>query len=517
LSDLAQEGVMPATVTLTATQGKLLGKQFVFEQRTTCIIGRSNDCHPRIPNDEDHRTVSRHHCLLDINPPDIRVRDFGSRNGTYVNGQKIGQRTDKQAPEEAARLTFPEHDLHDGDLIQLGDTVFQVSVYMPAVCFGCGDTIPEGQRTQCQEGPDLYVCTTCRFEVGTWSQILPPPKPLECVQCGRDVQAEIGSFRRGDFLCTECRANPAQGTQELLDRARAGEPALRALQGFRIEREVGRGGMGAVYLLRHDATGERIALKVMLPRVAVDKQARAMFLREVENTQALNHPNVVRLRDSGCSRGAFFFTLEYCEGGSLERLRKERGGKLPVDEACALILQALDGLEYSHHAELPYVRLNDGTVGRGRGLVHRDLSPDNLLLSGSGHERRVKIADYGLAKAFDLAGLIGQTCTGARAGKPFFMPRQQVVNFKYARPEVDVWALAACLYCLLTGATPRDFPSGQDRFHVVLQTSAIPVRQRDASIPSKLAEVLDLALVDKPDIIFKSAADLKLALQAAVG
>jgi len=98
---------MPAKVILTIIEGSLKGQEFVIDSRTTCIMGRAKDCHPQIPDDEHHRTISRYHCLLDINPPDIRVRDFGSLNGTYVNGKKIGQRQVNQTPEEGAKLKFP--------------------------------------------------------------------------------------------------------------------------------------------------------------------------------------------------------------------------------------------------------------------------------------------------------------------------------------------------------------------------------------------------------------------------
>src|SRR5688572_28071350 len=108
---------MPAKVTLTIIEGELSGREFDFDDRTTCIIGRGGDCNPRIPDDEPHQTISRHHCLLDINPPDIRVRDFGSLNGTYVNGRKIGQRDSTQTPLQAAEVRFPEYDLRHGDAI----------------------------------------------------------------------------------------------------------------------------------------------------------------------------------------------------------------------------------------------------------------------------------------------------------------------------------------------------------------------------------------------------------------
>jgi serine/threonine protein kinase len=274
--------------------------------------------------------------------------------------------------------------------------------------------------------------------------------------------------------------------------------------------------MGAVYLARHASTGEEVALKVMLPRVALDERAREMFLRETANTQALKHPHVVELRDAGCWQGIFFFTLEFCAGGSVSRLMQDRGGTLPIAEAGAILLQVLDGLDYAHGADIPHVQRADYSIGRGRGLVHRDLKPANIFLGTSGGGRVAKVGDYGLAKAFDLAGLSGQTATGAVAGTLGFMPRQQVVNFKYAKPEVDVWAAAASLYHMLTGCYPRDFPPGMDRCKAVLRTSAVPIRRRVASIPKRLAEVIDLALVDKPRIHFQTAAAFKQALEGVL-
>jgi serine/threonine protein kinase len=124
----------------------------------------------------------------------------------------------------------------------------------------------------------------------------------------------------------------------------------------------------------------------------------------------------------------------------------------------------------------------------------------------------VKLADFGLAKAFDQAGLSGLTRTGTAAGKPYFMPYQQVVNFLHARPAVDVWALAACLYHLLTGVYPRDFDGGQDPWQVVLQTDPVPLQRRRPDVPRPLAEVVDAALRDRPEIGFATVADLRRAL-----
>ncbi|MFB6506031.1 MULTISPECIES: protein kinase [unclassified Streptomyces] len=448
----------PAAVTLSLVKGRLDPAEYVFDERTTCVLGRSKDCSPRLPNDDHHSTVSRHHCLLDINPPDIRIRDFGSLNGTYVNGRKIGQREKHQTPEEGAARVFPEYDLVDGDEIRLGDTVLRVGVRV--------------------------------------SRTLSLP---ECAKCGRPVGGGTG-HRSGDHLCEDCRSEPSAAIRHLLDLAHSGRRELAPIAGYTVLRELGRGGMGAVYLARHESAGKEVALKVMLPKVAANADARARFLREAELTGALRHPNVAALYDSGFADGMFYLTTEFCAGGSLDRLLRRSGGRLPVAEAVRFAVQVLEGLEHAH----------------GQGVVHRDLSPSNVLLhENADGSTTAKVCDFGIAKAFDGAGLSGLTRTGATAGKPHFMPRQQVVNFKKAPPAVDVWALAACLYQLLTGHTPRDFPRDKDPWQVVLQSPAVPIRRREPGVPADLAAVVDEALREQPEIGFRSAADLREALLSA--
>ena len=125
----------------------------------------------------------------------------------------------------------------------------------------------------------------------------------------------------------------------------------------------------------------------------------------------------------------------------------------------------------------------------------------------------VKLGDYGLAKAFDETGLSGGTRTGDVAGTPAFMCRSQVIDYKRAGTVVDVWALAASLYNILTGKIPRDFPKGMDPWLAVLECDPVPILQRNPSIPPCLAEVIDRALVEEPEIPFKSAAEFKRALE----
>ncbi|MDY6806917.1 MAG: protein kinase [Cyanobacteriota bacterium] len=460
---------MSAKVTLTVTQGSLKGHQFIFEDRTTCLIGRSSDCQLKLPNDELHRTISRYHCLLDINPPDIRVRDFGSKNGTYINDKKIGQRPIDRTAKEAAKMTFTEHDLKEGDEIKIGQTVFEVSI----------EGVREGDKS------DFTIFPTRSSNTGE-----------------TEVDRSPTNFKKPDFQ---------EVIKNLIQQAKRGELNLLSLRDYTILKVLGQGKSSEVYLALDDRSGELVAIKMMLPQVIVSPRAREEFMREAENTKTLNHPNIVKLKDEGYFNGTFFFTLEYCHGGSVLDLMKQRGGKLSCDEAVPIILQALDGLEYAHNAEIPYFKNEDGTLVKSRGLVHGHIKPDNIFLANVSGSPQVKIADYGLAKAFDLAGLSGQTMSGDTAGVPIFVPRQQVISFNYSKPEIDVWAMAATAYNMLTGTYPRDF-ANKDPFLVVLQTNTVPIREREPSIPKEIAEVIDLALRDTPEIYFKTAAEFKLAL-----
>ncbi|MBE9234266.1 protein kinase [Cuspidothrix issatschenkoi LEGE 03284] len=448
---------MQSTITLTITTGKLSGKQYMFDSRTTCLIGRNDDCYLSIPDEFDKR-VSRYHCLLDINPPEIRIRDLGSLNGTYINNTKIGGRQSHQKAEEAAKLNFPEYDLQHGDHITVGDTVLKITTEI---------------KQAVNQPPDIK---TPRF-------VTPEPKR---------------KTKLFDVI------------QKLIKLAIGGERNLKALLNYQIIKSIGKGGFGEVYLAQHSQTGKFVALKVMLPEIAEDDQSVQMFLREIENLKALKHQNVVKFFDYGYAENLFFLVMEYYEGGNVDNLMQQLGGKLPVDMALGIILQVLDGLIYTHNAEIPYVKLVDGGYKPGKGLVHRDLKPSNIFLSNIDGKLVAKIGDYGLAKSFDLAGLSGQTLTKSIGGTPGFIPRQQVLKYRESQPAVDVWASAACLYNMLTGYVPRNFT--KDPFMDILENDPVPILQRNGNIPKKLAEVIDLALIEKPQIYFDSAEKFKKAL-----
>jgi len=236
--------------------GAMKGKAFVFEEHDTFIFGRAADCHARLP--EDDTLVSRHHFLVEVNPPAARLRDLGSLNGTQVNGQKIGGRNKGETPEQGAKRRHPEIDLQDGDQLRVGHTVLQVKT----------ETSPSA-------GP----------------------------ACSERVREEMAR------LIFDLNAADSPEARQIVEQQ---------VGGYIIEKELGRGGFGAVYRARRTTDQQRVAVKVMLPRAAVDQTSVDRFLREIRSTAALRHPHIVSVLDAGSSEGIFYFVMEYCAGRSLD-------------------------------------------------------------------------------------------------------------------------------------------------------------------------------------------------------
>jgi serine/threonine protein kinase len=284
------------------------------------------------------------------------------------------------------------------------------------------------------------------------------------------------------------------------------------LSPWRIGDELGRGGMGVVYSAADRDSGEDRAIKV-ISSVAPDDARDALFRRELKICESLAHRNIVRSYASGQADKFYFLVTELCAGGSVARAVKSHG-VFTVDQAMKMIFDVLAGLEYVHSVPVTST-IASGESAQVVGLVHRDVKPANILIRTGAGDRVYVVADFGLAKAFRLAGMSGVTTkAGTQAGTPDFMCRQQVGNYKYSKPEVDVWAAAATLYYALTGCLPRDFPPGQNPWSVVTGTQPVSIAKRGRTVPERLARVIDEALVDRPGIRYQTAAEFRAALEA---
>ena len=494
---------MLGKIRLETINGPMQGRQFIFDEHDTFLLGRLDDCHACLPDDP---AVSRHHFILEINPPDARIRDLGSCNGTYVNGTKYGGREKGETPEEGARRRYPEVDLKEGDQIMVGDTTLKVSIEMPAVCCQCGGSIADKDLAKCAWIGKTFICVSCKRKLTPSLKPANRLEPVRCQKCGKDVSAEVGKARRGDYICQsgqkKAEADPAQLLNQILEQGakERGKDALLAIEGYEIERKIGIGGMGAVYLARQKKGGQRVAVKIMLSKVAVDERSCEQFRREMDLIRGLHHPNIVEFIDHGSAGSVFYFVMEYCDGGRGGDLMTHNGRNVPLDLAAPIMLQSLEGLAHAHMKD----------------LVHRDIKPCNILLCGSGRKVAAKVADFGLAKNFQKAGLSGMTMTGSYAGTPVFMPREQLINFKYAKPVSDVWSIGATFYNMLTGQLPRELRRGQDPVEAVLQGCIVPIRTRDSSIPVRLADVIDRAVANEPAQRFQDAEEIRKALKKAL-
>lgn len=202
---------------------------------------------------------------------------------------------------------------------------------------------------------------------------------------------------------------------------------------YRLERELGRGGMATVYLardLRHDRP---VALKVFRSELSAS-MGTERFLREIRLTARLDHPHILPLLDSGTAGGALFYAMPYVEGESL-RERLEREKQLPLEDVLRIVRQVTDALDHAHR----------------QGIVHRDIKPENILL-GTGHAR---LADFGIARAVDAAG--GETLTGAGLGigTPTYMSPEQASGDREVDARADVYSLACVVYEMLAGQPPH--------------------------------------------------------------
>lgn len=260
---------------------------------------------------------------------------------------------------------------------------------------------------------------------------------------------------------------------------------------FVIERPLGSGGMGAVYLARDNTLAEQVAVKVIAGLAMLDPGATDRFRREASAARRISHPNVVRLHDIGEEKGLLFLSMEYVAGPSLAELL-DRHGQLPLPQVRHIAAQICDGLAAAH----------------AQGIVHRDLKPGNVLLDD---QQRVKLIDFGLAR---LPNLEGMTATGMIMGTPEYMAPEQIKSGA-VDPRSDVYALGALLFHCLAGRPPF---TGETPIAVSLaqMIEAPPaLRSLRPDLPEAWEQFVMIALAKDPSQRYASAHDMRGALPPA--
>ena len=259
---------------------------------------------------------------------------------------------------------------------------------------------------------------------------------------------------------------------------------------YRIERELGQGGMATVYLahdLKHD---RKVAIKVLRPELAAVIGAER-FVVEIKTTAALQHPHILPLFDSGQADGFLYYVMPYIEGETL-RAKLDREHQLGIEEAVRITAQVADALDYAHR----------------HGVIHRDIKPENILL----HDGRPMVADFGIALALSAAAGGRMTETGMSLGTPHYMSPEQATAEKEITGRSDIYSLGSVLYEMLTGNPPHVGATAQQIIMKIIAEPVQPVTAYRRSVPANVAAAVARAVEKLPADRFASAAEFAKAL-----
>jgi TolB-like protein/tRNA A-37 threonylcarbamoyl transferase component Bud32 len=261
---------------------------------------------------------------------------------------------------------------------------------------------------------------------------------------------------------------------------------------YRIERELGQGGMATVYLAEDLKHHRKVAVKVLRPELAATLGPER-FAREIQVAARLQHPHILGVLDSGEADGFFYYVMPYVEGETL-RDRLTRAGELPVPETVRLLSEITEALAVAHKA----------------GVVHRDIKPENVLLSG----RHALVMDFGVAKAVtEASGRQQLTTAGVALGTPAYMAPEQASADPQMDGRVDIYALGVLGYEMLTGHTPFPGLTPQQTLAAHMTQTPAPVGQQRAGLSQALEGVVMKCLAKRPADRFQTADELAVLLE----
>ncbi|OAI57915.1 hypothetical protein AYO47_00035 [Planctomyces sp. SCGC AG-212-M04] len=369
----------------------------------------------------------------------------------------------------------------------------------------CSITIGRGAECQLRFETDPEISRFhCRLEVN--------PPFCRMTDLGSRNGTYVNESRASESLLNNgdvFRCGRTRISLEVIDAAGCDETLIKpmspdfevpdVLAGYSIVREIGRGGMGRVLLAKHRSTGRPAAIKILIPEFAAEAAGLAMFVREASVLSRLKHPRIVSVLDFGIQDHLPYLVLEYVPTLSIPDLLKQSSPNDRIRLACRITSLVLEGLDYAHT----------------QGFVHRDIKPGNILAYRDPQlgKLHVKIADFGLAKSFQDAGMSGMTGSRETRGTIVYMSPEQVLDSRSVGPRGDIYSAGATLYHLLSGVPPFQARTFSAALSAVLNSAPTPVQNLAPHLPPKLVDVVHRALAREPEQRFASADEMREALQ----
>ena len=431
------------------------GRELCVRPERPCTIGRAPGSDFRLP--EDDARASRNHARLEVTAGELHVHDLGSKNGTYVNGQRV-----------TTALLRP------GDRLRAGRTVFLCATRRSGPDTVIPDPAPRPTPNPTPVPPPIAVVRDPGLPTADSSALLP------CDGCGEMGAAPAGEhFEGASWLCDPCAAARTERF--------SGEPA--SLCGFEILRVAARSGIGIAYEARDPLTRAHLSLELLLPSLSSDLSRARRFIKEQWIAISLLHPRIVRCYHVGHDQSArqLFLACEWIGRGDARQIAAPNS-----DLALSLRLGAdlFEALGYLH----------------ALGLLHRDVKPENLRLANQRGQTRGKLGAYGVVKNLRESGNVSGNASIERDldGGPLFLAPEQVLHVQRVGPGADLYGAMATLYFLLTGHSPLALPGGGRDLPAVAVLSAIlaeariPLASLRPDVPSDLAAWIDRALARDP-------------------